>query len=241
MWAEHMHDFVPEDMVNFIIQDKTHTTLFETIRHDTPTTIKGAYYVKGGNATKYVSVLILDPKRNVVYMKKQAPQHIILFDTTVPGEYSFIFANLYCGQDVTVTMALHTYELAREEPIEYDLDEDGNRIIRGQAPPKKQPEDAGYEGDVDPEFQTDQGVDMAATGDDITVIRTIMRAVSTSIKQVQTEAKMSLERQTSHNEDLLENTNYSIFSILIECSIFMGICAVQLHLVKKSLDNKLIL
>jgi hypothetical protein len=29
-------------------------------------------------------------------------------------------------------MALHTYELRKEEPIEYDLDEAGNRIIRGQ-------------------------------------------------------------------------------------------------------------
>lgn len=126
-----MHDFVPEDMVNFIIPNKQHTILFETIRHENPTTIKGAYYVKGGDKDKYVSVMILDPKRNVVYMRKQAPQHIIMFDSTLPGEYSFIFGNFYCGKEVTVTMALHTYELAREEPIEYDLDDDGNRIIRG--------------------------------------------------------------------------------------------------------------
>ena len=30
-------------------------------------------------------------------------------------------------------MALHTYELRKEEPIEYDLDEAGTRIIRGQS------------------------------------------------------------------------------------------------------------
>lgn len=141
MWAEHMHDFVPEDMVNFIIPDKQHTVLFETIRHDTPTTIKGAYFVKGGTASKYVSVMVLDPKRNVVYMKKQAPQHIILFDTTQPGEYSFIFGNLYGSQEITVTMALHTYELQREEPIEYDLDDEGNRIIRGAKPVVKDAEE----------------------------------------------------------------------------------------------------
>jgi len=73
LWAEHMHDFMPEDMVNFIIQDKQHTVLFENIGHNQPTKIKGAYYVKGGNKTKYVSVLVLDPMRNVLYMRKQAP------------------------------------------------------------------------------------------------------------------------------------------------------------------------
>ena len=34
-----------------------------------------------------------------------------------------------------MTMALHTYEENREEPIEYDLDEAGNRIIRGSNNP----------------------------------------------------------------------------------------------------------
>lgn len=64
-------------------------------------------------------------------MKKGAPQHIIIFDSTLPGEYSFIFGN-YQREEITVTMALHTYELRKEEPIEYDLDDAGNRIIRGQ-------------------------------------------------------------------------------------------------------------
>jgi len=45
------------------------------------------------------------------------------------------------------------------------------------------------------------------------------------MKQIQTETRMSLARQTSHNEDLIENTNWSIFSILIEASLFVGILA----------------
>lgn len=73
MWAAHMHDFVPEDMVNFIIPKGEHVILYETIGHQTPTTIKGAYFVKGGGNTKYVSVMVLDPTRQVVYMKKEAP------------------------------------------------------------------------------------------------------------------------------------------------------------------------
>lgn len=177
LWQEHMHDFVPEDMVNFIVPDRQHLVLFETIGHMAPTKIKGAYYVKGGSSSKYVSVMVLDPTRKVVYMKKQAPQHIILFDTSVPGEYSFIFGNFYSNQDLTVTMALHTYELRKEEPIEYDLDEAGNRIIRGQpkAPQEEETPATAQPDEIDLEFMTEDGVDKAATGEDISVLRSLMR------------------------------------------------------------------
>lgn len=33
LWQEHMHDFVPEDMVNFMLKDGLHTNLYETIGH----------------------------------------------------------------------------------------------------------------------------------------------------------------------------------------------------------------
>ena len=51
-----------------------------------------------------------------------------------------IFGNFNSNADITVTMALHTYELRKEEPIEYDLDESGNRIIRGSKPVVEEPE-----------------------------------------------------------------------------------------------------
>ena len=37
IWAEHMHDFVPEDMTNFVVERKSTEALFETISHSTPT------------------------------------------------------------------------------------------------------------------------------------------------------------------------------------------------------------
>ena len=43
-----MHDFVPEDLVNFVIEGSAATVLYEDIGHAYPTTIKGAYYVHGG-------------------------------------------------------------------------------------------------------------------------------------------------------------------------------------------------
>lgn len=49
IWSEHMHDFVPEDMTNVIVENKSTEALMETISHTTPTTVKGAYYVLAGN------------------------------------------------------------------------------------------------------------------------------------------------------------------------------------------------
>ncbi len=119
--------------------------------------------------------MVLDPQRNVVYMRKAAPQHIIIFDSTVPGEYSFIFGNFAAASDLTVTMALHTYELRKEEPIEYDLDDEGNRIIRGTKPVVTEEASISMPDEIDIEFQTELGVDKAATGDDVSEIRQILR------------------------------------------------------------------
>ena len=110
IWQEHMHDFVPEDMMNVIVEKKSTEALFETINHVEPTAIKGAYYVLGGNTDKIISCIIYDPNREIVYKRKGSAQGILLFDTTVPGEYAIIFSNMASGLDLTVTLALHTYE-----------------------------------------------------------------------------------------------------------------------------------
>lgn len=94
IWQEHMHDFVPEDMMNVIVEKKSTEALFETINHIEPTTIKGAYYVLGGNQEKTISCIIYDPNREIVYKRKGSAQGILLFDTTIPGEYAIIFSNM---------------------------------------------------------------------------------------------------------------------------------------------------
>lgn len=65
----------------------------ETINHIEPTKIKGAYYVLAGNVDKTISCIVYDPNRDVVYKRKGSAQGIILFDTTVPGEYAIVFSN----------------------------------------------------------------------------------------------------------------------------------------------------
>jgi hypothetical protein len=68
----------------------------------------------------------------VIFKRTNELQGIILFNTTGPGEYSFIFANFDTfGTAKTVTFALHTYEENDVDPIEYDFTKTGERVIRG--------------------------------------------------------------------------------------------------------------
>lgn len=97
IWAEHMHDFVPEDMMNVIVETRTTEALFEEINHKTPTQVKGAYYVLNGNAEKTIDCMVYDPNREIVYKRKGSAQGILLFDTTIPGEYAIIFSNQQSG------------------------------------------------------------------------------------------------------------------------------------------------
>ena len=122
-----MHDFVPEDMTNVIVEKGTTESLFERINHQVPTTIKGAYYVLGGTDGKTIDCVIYDPSRNVVYKRKGSNQGIFVFETSGPGEYAIVFNNRKSGEDLTVTLALHTYEDKKEE-IQWDILDDGSRV-----------------------------------------------------------------------------------------------------------------
>jgi hypothetical protein len=53
-----MHDFVPEDLTNFIIEPSSATVLYEDIGHTEPTLVKGAYYVHGGKDAKWINVFV---------------------------------------------------------------------------------------------------------------------------------------------------------------------------------------
>ena len=93
LWAEHMHDFVPEDMLNLVVEKGATEPFFEEITHKTPTTVKGAYYVYAGSKEKSISCVVYDPNREILYKRKGSPQGIIIFETTIPGEYSVVFSN----------------------------------------------------------------------------------------------------------------------------------------------------
>jgi len=134
-----MHDFVPEDMLNIVIDKGATQAMFEDIGHTTPTKVKGAYYVMGGNKDKTVSCVVYDPSRNILYKRQSSAQGIILFDTTEPGEYTVVFSNNKYGGEISVTLALHTYEEKNELPIKYDIDADtGKRFEVSRDGPSKE-------------------------------------------------------------------------------------------------------
>ena len=72
-WTEHMHDFVPEDMINVIVDKNSVVAVYESIGHEVPTKIKGAYYVYGGSKDKSISCIVYDPNRAILYKRKGSP------------------------------------------------------------------------------------------------------------------------------------------------------------------------
>ena len=173
IWAEHMHDFVPEDMMNAIVEHRTTEALFEEINHQTPTTVKGAYYVLNGNKEKTVDCMVYDPNRELLYKRKGSAQGILIFDTTVPGEYAIIFSNQKSGVDLTVTLALHTYEEKKEE-IQFDITDDGQRYE------VKQPSADELEGLSDEERAKVLGEDsLAATDTEVAGVKRTLREIQT--------------------------------------------------------------
>ena len=179
-----MHDFVPEEMTNIIITKKTTEALFEQIGHTETTKIKGAYYVLGGNKEKTVSMMVYGPNREILYKRHGSAQGIILFDTVGPGEYAFIISNNKAGMDLTVTLALHTYE-EKEEEVKYDIDDQGRRY---EVNPYK-----------DANTNTAEGVlggeeNLAATESEVGNVRSMLREIQVHAKQIQSEAKMSMMR-----------------------------------------------
>lgn len=64
----------------------------------------------GADAEELSALIIIDPEQTVLYKRQNEKQGIIMFNTTVPGEYSFIFANFAKpGGDKSMTMAIHTF------------------------------------------------------------------------------------------------------------------------------------
>jgi len=132
-------------------------------------------------------------------------------------------------QDLTVTLAIHTFE-EKEEQIQYDIDASGVRFVKNDSP--KRSDEGSQEGVLEEDSK-------AATGDEIQVVKAKLRDVQVNIKQLQSEAKLSVMRQNGHNDDLLENQDWNFYFMLIEVACFFCIVAYQTHHIKKILDNKL--
>ncbi len=116
-------------MLSFVVDKADVFQVYEVIGHTQPTEIKGTYFTYGGTNQHKIDIIIQDPNKEIVFKRTDEVQGIITFNTTIPGEYTFIFANL--GDSVyekACSFALHTYEEIKE-PIKFDINEKGERFI----------------------------------------------------------------------------------------------------------------
>ncbi len=103
-----MRGFEPDDLSTFVVDISQQTSFFEMIEHELPTEIKGTYFVNS-NEHK-IDFIVTDPEGEIVFKRSGETEGIMIFTTTVPGEYMFTFSNE--GDSVypkTITFALHTY------------------------------------------------------------------------------------------------------------------------------------
>ena len=86
-----------------------------------------------------------------------------------------VFSNFQSGQDLIVTLALHTFE-EQEQSIEYDLTDDGERIMRNE------PEDQAFFGGEQARTMSEE--EQAASDDDIGNVRSMLRDIQVKAKQI---------------------------------------------------------
>lgn len=103
----------------------------------------------------------------------------------------------------------------------------------------------GYESKEDEKKYEKEDREMAdAAGveiDEIRQLNSAIRKVYKSVKNLMTEAKMSMIRQDAHNKAVDYNSKWSLYMTLFEALAFMGICAFNLYHIKGILENRRII
>lgn len=117
-----------------------------------------------------------------------------MFDTTIPGEYTFAFANFNTRSTQTVTLALHTYEENKAEPVSYDFDDQGQRVQVGRATQTQGEGDTQAIKDILEENEDEITQEVI-----INNLRNILGQAHSKAKSIKTESSVSLERQNMHN------------------------------------------
>jgi hypothetical protein len=128
IWEESMRQFEPADLTSFVVERGQAVMLYEVISHPVPTEVRGQYFVEGGLQEHKIDVLVVDEERNVLFKRQGETQGILVFSSTEPGEYTFVFSNFGDSHyDKTVTFALHTYEDTLD-PYSFEFDEESNLV-----------------------------------------------------------------------------------------------------------------
>lgn len=101
------------------------------------TEIKGLYMVSAEtfDIDPIISIFVTDPSGKFVHSKRNKSLGRFSFETTMPGEYKFVFSNLKNKDEKFVTLSLHNQE--EKEQKDYMLNQEldllkteGNEDVR---------------------------------------------------------------------------------------------------------------
>ena len=107
----HMKDFVPEDMLQLIVEPGEETSIHEDAPEQ-PIFVRGAYFTNApptaSKESRQIDFFILDPNYKVIYSRRRQEEGIFRFNTTIKGQYSFVFSNMKDRvNSKSVTLAIH--------------------------------------------------------------------------------------------------------------------------------------
>ena len=156
---------------------------------------------------------MLDPNYQVIFSRRGKDEGIFRFNSTMPGQYSFVFSNMNDKHmKKSITVAIHpgyeeTYEQTNQE--------------------QKEVREMARAADVD-EIE-------------IATLNKAVKEMNKKIKNLFTEAKMSMIRQDGHNQAVDYNQKLTNYMNLFEILAFIGICAYNLYHIKGILENRRII
>ena len=149
----------------------------------------------------------------MIYSRRGHEEGIFRFNTTLEGQYSFVFSNMKDRVNPkTVTLAIHPgfEETAVEKASQRDE-------IKGMA--------------------DSSGVSI----DELQEFNRLIRGIYKKAENLLAEAKMSLIRQDAHNRAVDYNSRQSLYMTILEASSFMAICSFNLYHIKGILENRRII
>lgn len=97
--------------------------IFQSLHEDAPDEsiyIRGAYFVNAAPGTekedRMIDFFVLDPNYQVIYSRRRHEEGIFRFNSTMAGQYSFVFSNMKDKQNgKQVTLAIHP---GKEDEVE---------------------------------------------------------------------------------------------------------------------------
>lgn len=111
-----MSDFTADHVINFDLLAKSDEIFFEDISKGEPAKIRGTFFIGGYQEQQpKIDFFILSPSKRVIYAKRKTMDGIFSFNTTDPGQYSFVFSNMKQKKDKKVTFAFQVVKLNQEK------------------------------------------------------------------------------------------------------------------------------